>query len=158
MNTKSIDTSAANQSSPFHQAVEAYLKESGYDFSVDQFKSRALYQYAVSTESGEEPVTVEIFIKPYSDQFSLFAYASKKISESRRLEVLEMLTSPTFKRDGFREELELSTGAVRCGFASCLMEECVTPKRLRQMEQRSTLMMSTIMPMLENYCDDASPL
>lgn len=156
MNTESIDKSPAKMSGPFHQAVEAYLKESGHTFSVDQFKSRAIYQYSVSSEFIEEPVTVEIFIKPYSDQFSVYAYAPKRIPESRRLEVLEMLTSQTFKPDGFREELELSTGTVRCGFASYLMEDCVTPKRLRQMEQRSAMMMSIIMPLLEHYAEDAS--
>lgn len=144
----------STHSSPFHSAVEEYLSHAGHAFTIDQFKSRALYRYSVKTEFGDDPVAVEIFIKPYSDEFSLFAYASKKIPESRRLEVLEMLTPQTFNRDGFRKELELSTGAVRCGFASCLMEECVSPKRLRQMEQRSAIMMSTIMPMLDNYCEN----
>lgn len=155
MNTSTDESSTHDQSSPFHEAVVTYLERNGHVFLVDQFKSRALYKYSVVPEDLEtDPIDVEIFIKPYTSSFSLFAYSPNKIALEHRAYLLDHFAASNFNHDAINTELDPSTGTVRCGFAFYLLDECVSPTLLSRMEKHATLMITTLGPMLETYSGD----
>jgi len=138
-----------------HKAVEEYLTASGHKFEVDQFKSQAVYRYSVANEETMgKAIDVEIFIKPYSGYFNLFAYSPRSIAEDRRAEFLELFAENNFNNEPFKTELNPSTGRVRCGFASILMDECLASDQLTKMEKTSVTLISNLDPLLQTARDD----
>lgn len=143
--------------SPSHQAVKAFLMTRGHLYSLDAFKSRGRYRYCVRSESGLDEVMVEILVKPYpedSGKFTLFAHAPQPVASHHRGELLLMFADSNFGDEPLKTELNPSTGVVRCGFSSYLMADTVSSDHLAKMEHRAVGMISTLLPILENYADE----
>lgn len=134
-----------------HQkAVEEYLTASERKYEVEQFKSRTVYRYSVAHEdTSGAPISVEIYIKPYAGYFNLYAYSPCIIAEERRNELLELFAQNNFSNEPFKTELNPSTGVVRCGFSSFLMDECLTSDRLTKMENIAVTLIHTLDPLLQ---------
>jgi hypothetical protein len=104
-------------------------------------------------------VMVEILVKLYpksSGTFTLYAYASNTVALQHRKEVLEIFAEANFGDNPLKTELNPSTGVVRCGFSSYLTPDIVSSDHIAQMEKYAVSMISTQLPMLENYAEDGT--
>jgi len=148
MNTKTKTDSELNVTTPFHEAVETYLESCNIEFSVERFRTRAIYRYFVLSEVGDHEINMEIFIKPYSDMFAMYAYAPITVETAHRPELLDIFATKNFDFEQHKLELNPDTGAVRCGYASFLFDECVTLSNLASMQRIASGMIGGVMPLL----------
>lgn len=139
-----------------HDSVSAFLDQNNRPYTVDQFKSRELFSYAMPIEDYTTLIKVEIFIKPYSDKFSFFAYVPYKIHPSRQQELLEVFATTNFDNNPIKIELNPSDGTVRCGISCYLIPDLISIKRLTQLESESLEMVKAMLPMIESLKSETS--
>ena len=137
----------------YHEAVASYLKSIHQDYSVDTFKSRSTFSYLKETPQGS--IRLEIYLKPWLEAFTFYAYAAHRIPEVHQTDLLAAFASANSGHKAIKTEINPETGQVRCGYAMYLVSPLLTPTRLAEMERCCVAMMEALLPTLGQYTQPA---
>ena len=133
----------------YREAVASYLKSIHQDHSLDTFKSRSTFNYLKETPQGS--IRIEIYLKPWLEAFTFYAYAVHRISENHHPDLMAALASANSGHQTIKTEINPKTGEIRCGYAMFLISHFVTPIYLKEMERCCLAMMETLLPTIRHY-------
>lgn len=131
-----------------YDSVVAFLEEHKHSYEVERFKSRALFSYTLPCDDSADTIRAEIFVKPFRNKFSFYAYSPYTLHPSQKEFFLDLFATNNFDNNLIKFELNPDSGSVRLGMTCYLIPDLVSREYLSRLERQSVEMLRVMLPML----------